>query len=364
LPLLTFSLATVGTDCRPARTLLKMASASKWSMGQLVNVKPRTWAGINRPGGVGKITKLHYSNGFVESLDVKYLVGSGNDAKLDLDFVEAYEPLEATGRSRRGRDLYTASPAKRGVSPDDADRPAKKAKKKSNANSKQSGDKVQKSKAVPKVGDENADPKKPKAVQRKLKPNKTDKKTATLSEVANKEQKRPPATHVIVKKNCPVSPLAITPAELRNQQKKSSKACSKKVSSKSRTLPSSAKPTAVTKSSSEAETQGFVIKKASRPTNSSSHKKIAPISLAAKCEQVAPMNEKKLPALKKKTQVQMNRVPLKRVYDAQVDRANSFVEGLVGKPKATGLLDVEEKDPAPAECAVTLSPPNTEQVYV
>ena len=88
-------------------------SNSDYQIDQLVNVEPRLWSGINRPGGVGRITKIGYCNqGFVETVDVKYIVGTGCDTKVDLDFIKPHSELERTSRSRRGRDLYTASPAK------------------------------------------------------------------------------------------------------------------------------------------------------------------------------------------------------------------------------------------------------------
>jgi hypothetical protein len=62
---------------------------------------------INKPGGCGKITKIHYGadRTTVESLDVKYVVGSGSEKELDPGIVFPYENLERTGRQRRGRDF-------------------------------------------------------------------------------------------------------------------------------------------------------------------------------------------------------------------------------------------------------------------
>ena len=63
---------------------------------------------INKPGGCGKITKIHYGavdGTTVESLDVKYVVGSGSEKELDPGVVFPYETLERTGRQRRGRDF-------------------------------------------------------------------------------------------------------------------------------------------------------------------------------------------------------------------------------------------------------------------
>lgn len=88
-------------------------SNTDYQVGQLVNVEARLWAGINRPGGIGRITKVDYcQHGYVETVDVKYIVGSGSDTKVDLEFIQPHKELERTSRSRRGRDLFSASPAR------------------------------------------------------------------------------------------------------------------------------------------------------------------------------------------------------------------------------------------------------------
>jgi hypothetical protein len=77
-----------------------------FELHQLVRVEPRLWSGINRPGGVGRITKIRYCNlGYVETVDVKYIVGSGSDTMVDLAFLQPHEELARTSRSRRGRDF-------------------------------------------------------------------------------------------------------------------------------------------------------------------------------------------------------------------------------------------------------------------
>lgn len=77
---------------------------------------------INRPGGTGRITRIHYAavdddgiNGsapvVVEYLDVKYTVNGGHDYKLDPDLVEPHPelqelkntPNDTRGRIRRSR---------------------------------------------------------------------------------------------------------------------------------------------------------------------------------------------------------------------------------------------------------------------
>mmetsp|Transcript_15254 Transcript_15254/g.22491 ORF Transcript_15254/g.22491 Transcript_15254/m.22491 type:complete len:380 (-) Transcript_15254:116-1255(-) len=92
-------------------------SNPNYEIGQLVDVEPRTWAGINRPGGVGRITKIDYSLGYAETVSVKYIVGGGSDTKIDLQFVRPHEEfLSRTSRTRRGREIYTASPSRKGRS--------------------------------------------------------------------------------------------------------------------------------------------------------------------------------------------------------------------------------------------------------
>jgi hypothetical protein len=62
---------------------------------------------INRPGGTGRITKIHYassndgcSSPVVEGLDVKYTVYSGHDLHLDPDLVMPHVELESRSRRR------------------------------------------------------------------------------------------------------------------------------------------------------------------------------------------------------------------------------------------------------------------------
>eukprot|EP00980_Cylindrotheca_fusiformis_P017857 scaffold5653_cov147-Cylindrotheca_fusiformis.AAC.19 len=75
-----------------------------WEVGQTVEVQSRTWAGINKPGGCAKITKVHYENGStVEGLDVKYVVGGGFEKNIDPAIVSPFETLQRGGRKRRGR---------------------------------------------------------------------------------------------------------------------------------------------------------------------------------------------------------------------------------------------------------------------
>ena len=67
-----------------------------------------TFDSINRPGGHGKITKLHYGTtstdgtttptGVVTAVDVKYTITGGFDRQLDVQFVEPWQELDRTNR--------------------------------------------------------------------------------------------------------------------------------------------------------------------------------------------------------------------------------------------------------------------------
>lgn len=66
----------------------------------------RTWPGINKPGGHGKIIKIHFSSlGIVDSLDVKYTLRNNTDTNLETDLVKAHVELDRGRRSRRSREF-------------------------------------------------------------------------------------------------------------------------------------------------------------------------------------------------------------------------------------------------------------------
>eukprot|EP00529_Nitzschia_sp_RCC80_P001622 CAMPEP_0113514846 /NCGR_PEP_ID=MMETSP0014_2-20120614/40627_1 /TAXON_ID=2857 /ORGANISM="Nitzschia sp." /LENGTH=372 /DNA_ID=CAMNT_0000411371 /DNA_START=140 /DNA_END=1255 /DNA_ORIENTATION=+ /assembly_acc=CAM_ASM_000159 len=81
----------------------------QWEVGQTVEVQSRTWAGINKPGGCAKITKVYYmtddDSKAVVGLDVKYLVGGGSERQIDPCLVSHFETLQRGGRERRGREF-------------------------------------------------------------------------------------------------------------------------------------------------------------------------------------------------------------------------------------------------------------------
>jgi hypothetical protein len=76
-------------------------SPAHLATGQLVNVQPRTWPGINKQGGVGRITKVYTQNvslgdrrGIkVTHVDVK-LIHGGRENRVDVCYVNEYQAEE------------------------------------------------------------------------------------------------------------------------------------------------------------------------------------------------------------------------------------------------------------------------------
>jgi hypothetical protein len=76
--------------------------SSSFTLGQLVNVASRTTPGINKPGGVGKVTNISYEDG-VMLVDVEYVLG-GKEKSIELEFVAEHSFNEENhGRSSRVR---------------------------------------------------------------------------------------------------------------------------------------------------------------------------------------------------------------------------------------------------------------------
>ena len=79
------------------------SSRIRFDIGTLVNVDSRTWPGINKPGGVGRVTAFcaRYAK-----VDVNYSLG-GREKDIDISFVQKHnfngDDEGGTGRSRRRR---------------------------------------------------------------------------------------------------------------------------------------------------------------------------------------------------------------------------------------------------------------------
>jgi hypothetical protein len=74
------------------------------AIGLEVDIEARTYPGINKQGGHGKVTKLHTNptTGLVNKVDVKYVLGGG-EKEVELTYVKVHVELERGGRSRRER---------------------------------------------------------------------------------------------------------------------------------------------------------------------------------------------------------------------------------------------------------------------
>jgi len=74
-----------------------------FTVGALVNVQSRTWAGINKPGGVGAVCGVHcQDDGEDEKYDIKYVLG-GQEKGVSLEFIGPYEDLASGKSSKRTR---------------------------------------------------------------------------------------------------------------------------------------------------------------------------------------------------------------------------------------------------------------------
>ena len=71
--------------CAPA-----IRSPNALSVGTIVQVEARTWPGVNKPGGVARITKAHTSESGTR-YDVSYIVLGGKEKKVDATFVKLHE---------------------------------------------------------------------------------------------------------------------------------------------------------------------------------------------------------------------------------------------------------------------------------
>jgi len=79
-------------------------------VGSLVCVQSRTWAGINKPGGVGRVSKVYYDSDIPTHVDVKYIVNSGRENHVEMIFVESYS-LENPQKQQRRADSSTTEAA-------------------------------------------------------------------------------------------------------------------------------------------------------------------------------------------------------------------------------------------------------------
>jgi hypothetical protein len=105
-------------------------------VGALVSVASRTWPGINKPGGVGKVSEITREDGII-FVHVEYVLG-GKENAIELEFVQEHSfDEENKGRpSRSRRDRSSESAQENTSAPTKKDTAAKISKKKQPANKK------------------------------------------------------------------------------------------------------------------------------------------------------------------------------------------------------------------------------------
>jgi hypothetical protein len=81
------SLGTASIDCLSVSPSVgpNASEVSSFTVGQLVEVEPRTWPGINQPGGIGRITGVAAA-----SVSVRYLVHRRHEKGIPLRFVKVH----------------------------------------------------------------------------------------------------------------------------------------------------------------------------------------------------------------------------------------------------------------------------------
>ena len=76
-------------------------------VGSIVRVQSRTWAGINKPGGVGRITKV-CTDSHISTYNIKYVLG-GSEKRVDGAFIQLESSNSSPQRTSRKRDIYSPS---------------------------------------------------------------------------------------------------------------------------------------------------------------------------------------------------------------------------------------------------------------
>jgi hypothetical protein len=84
----------MATSSQAQATSSADTATSLFHVGQLVNVAPRTWPGINQPGGIGRITGLAF-----DRVSVRYVLDGRHEKEID----SKYAGIHQQGPTRRLR---------------------------------------------------------------------------------------------------------------------------------------------------------------------------------------------------------------------------------------------------------------------
>ena len=82
----------------PLRTPQVIHQRHLFAVGDVVQVQPRTWPGVNLPGGVGRIKAVHHTTQHHLFYDIDYVLG-GRERKVDAIFCSVTD-LPRTGRRK------------------------------------------------------------------------------------------------------------------------------------------------------------------------------------------------------------------------------------------------------------------------
>ena len=77
---------------------METADAAQLQVGALVMVQSRTQPGMNKQGGVGKVTRVHRQS--PETVDVKFVLG-GTEKNIDIVSVATHDPFAVSHRPVR-----------------------------------------------------------------------------------------------------------------------------------------------------------------------------------------------------------------------------------------------------------------------
>ena len=83
----------------PAARSTPSSESAAVSVGDLVDVESRTWPGINKPGGVGRVLAIHRHGSLATGFDVKYVLG-GTEGDVGARHVRRH--VDRPGRNGRG----------------------------------------------------------------------------------------------------------------------------------------------------------------------------------------------------------------------------------------------------------------------
>ena len=70
----------------PPQATASSSSASIITKGSIVTVESRTWPGLNKPGGVARVTHVHHDSDNKITYDVAYVLG-GKEKAVDAEYV-------------------------------------------------------------------------------------------------------------------------------------------------------------------------------------------------------------------------------------------------------------------------------------